>query len=80
MHSATKLRRKSNVDYRVSPTPVFKTKKLANIEVGGRGGAYKYPAAGSRDEPTRLQVDSPVAERTQGLEAQVHKVFALENK
>ena len=35
------------------------------------------PAAGSRDEPTRLQVESPVAERKQGFEVQVHKCFVL---
>ena len=27
--------------------------------------AYTYPAAGSRDEPTRLHVETPVAERKQ---------------
>ena len=36
------------------------------------------PAAGSRDEPTRLPVESPVAERKQALEVQVHKSFVLE--
>ena len=29
------------------------------------------PAAGSRDEPTRLHVEGPVAERKQGYKAQV---------
>ena len=38
------------------------------------------PAAGSRDEPTRLPVESPVAERKQAFEVQVHKVFVLEVK
>jgi len=35
------------------------------------------PAAGSRDEPTRLHVEGPVAERKQGIEVQVNKVFVL---
>ena len=38
------------------------------------------PAAGSRDEPTRLHVEAPVAERKQAFEVQVHKVFVLEEK
>ena len=38
------------------------------------------PAAGSRDEPTRLHVEDPVAERKQAFEVQVHKVFVLEVK
>ena len=36
------------------------------------------PAAGSRDEPTRLHVEGPVAERKQRIEVQVHKGFVLE--
>ena len=35
------------------------------------------PAAGSRDKPTRLHVESPVAERKQNFEVQVHKGFVL---
>ena len=35
------------------------------------------PAAGSRDEPTRLQVEIPVAERKQAFEVQVHKSLFL---
>ena len=35
------------------------------------------PAAGSRDEPTRLQVESPVAERKQGIEVQVTRALFL---
>ena len=35
------------------------------------------PAAGSRDEPIRLHVESPVAERKQAFEVQVHKSFVL---
>ena len=38
------------------------------------------PAAGSRDELTRLLVEDPVAERKQGFEVQVHTVFVLEDK
>ena len=38
------------------------------------------PAAGSRDEPTRLPVEDPVAERKLAFEVQVHKVFVLEVK
>ena len=38
------------------------------------------PAAGSMDEPTRLHVEDPVAERKQAFEVQVHKVFVLEVK
>ena len=38
------------------------------------------PAAGSRDEPTRLHVEGPVAEWKQGIEVQVHKGFVLEVK
>ena len=35
------------------------------------------PAAGSRDEPTRLHVESPVAERKQGFEVTSSKVLFL---
>ena len=35
------------------------------------------PAAGSRDEPTRLQVESPVAERKQRIEVQVTRALFL---
>ena len=35
------------------------------------------PAAGSRDEPTRLHVETPVAERKQRIEVQVNKGFVL---
>ena len=35
------------------------------------------PAAGSRDEPTRLPVEDPVAERRQRIEVQVHKSSVL---
>ena len=35
------------------------------------------PAAGSRDEPTRLHVEGPVAERKQGYKAQVVIVLSL---
>ena len=35
------------------------------------------PAAGSRDEPTRLQVEDPVAERKQGIEVQVTRALFL---
>ena len=35
------------------------------------------PAAGSRDEPTRLHVEGPVAERKQAFDVQVHKSFVL---
>ena len=34
-------------------------------------------AAGSRDEPTRLPVESPVAERKQGFEVQVTSALFL---
>ena len=37
------------------------------------------PAAGSRDEPTRLQVESPVAERKQGIEVQVTRALFLKS-
>ena len=35
------------------------------------------PAAGSRDEPTRLHVEAPVAERKQGFEVQVTSALFL---
>ena len=35
------------------------------------------PAAGSRDEPTRLHVEAPVAERKQGYKAKVIIVLSL---
>ena len=35
------------------------------------------PAAGSRDEPTRLPVEGPVAERKQGFEVQVTSALFL---
>ena len=35
------------------------------------------PAAGSRDEPTRLPVEDPVAERKQGIEVQVTRALFL---
>ena len=35
------------------------------------------PAAGSRDEPTRLHVEGPVAERKQGSRSQVVNVLSL---
>ena len=35
------------------------------------------PAAGSRDEPTRLHVETPVAERKQAYKAQVIIVLSL---
>ena len=35
------------------------------------------PAAGSRDEPTRLHVEAPVAERKQGIEVQVTRALFL---
>ena len=35
------------------------------------------PAAGSRDEPTRLHVEDPVAERKQGFEVQVTSALFL---
>ena len=35
------------------------------------------PAAGSRDEPNRLPVEGPVAERKQGIEVQVTKALFL---
>ena len=35
------------------------------------------PAAGSRDEPTRLHVEGPVAERKQGSEVQVARALFL---
>ena len=35
------------------------------------------PAAGSRDEPTRLPVEAPVAERKQGFEVQVTRALFL---
>ena len=35
------------------------------------------PAAGSRDEPTRLPVEAPVAERKQGFEVQVARSLLL---
>ena len=35
------------------------------------------PAAGSRDEPTRLHVEVPVAERKQGIEVQVTSALFL---
>ena len=39
------------------------------------------PAAGSRDEPTRLHVEDPVAEREQAFEAQVTRsLFLKSNK
>jgi len=33
------------------------------------------PAAGSRDEPTRLHVEAPVAERKQRIEVQVTRAL-----
>ena len=35
------------------------------------------PAAGSRDEPTRLHVEGPVAERKQRIEVQVTRALFL---
>ena len=35
------------------------------------------PAAGSRDEPTRLPVEIPVAERKQGFQVQVTSALFL---
>ena len=35
------------------------------------------PAAGSRDEPTRLPVEDPVAERKQRIEVQVTRALFL---
>ena len=35
------------------------------------------PAAGSRDEPTRLHVEGPVAERKQRIEVQVARALFL---
>ena len=35
------------------------------------------PAAGSRDEPTRLPVEAPVAERKQAFEVQVTRALFL---
>ena len=35
------------------------------------------PAAGSRDEPIRLHVESPVAERKQRIEVQVARALFL---
>ena len=35
------------------------------------------PAAGSRDEPTRLHVEDPVAERKQAFEVQVTRALFL---
>ena len=35
------------------------------------------PAAGSRDEPTRLHVETPVAERKQRIEVQVARALFL---
>ena len=35
------------------------------------------PAAGSRDEPTRLHVEGPIAERKQGSRSQVINVLFL---
>ena len=37
------------------------------------------PAAGSRDEPTRLHVETPVAERKQGFEVQVTSALFLKS-
>ena len=37
------------------------------------------PAAGSRDEPTRLHVESPVAERKQRIEVQVARALFLKS-
>ena len=39
--------------------------------------ARQFPAAGSRDEPTRLQVEGPVVERKQAFEVQVHNSFVV---
>ena len=35
------------------------------------------PAAGSRDEPTRLPVETPIAERKQRIEVQVTRALLL---
>ena len=37
------------------------------------------PAAGSRDEPTRLPVEAPVAERKQAFEVQVTRALFLKS-
>ena len=37
------------------------------------------PAAGSRDEPTKLPVEDPVAERKQGIEVQVTRALFLKS-
>ena len=42
MQSAAKLRRESNAVYQISPTTISDISKYAKIEVGGRGGAYKF--------------------------------------
>ena len=42
MRSAAKLRRESNAVDQINPTPILDTKIHPQIEVGGKGGAYKY--------------------------------------
>ena len=50
-------------------TPTSRGRVLAEGDVD--------PAAGSRDEPTRLHVEAPVAERKQGFEVQVTSALFL---
>ena len=71
-----------------------KTPKEVLLSLGKTQGAKKHvqtargrvlaeggvdPAAGSRDEPTRLHVESPVAERKQGIEVQVTRALFLKS-
>ena len=76
MHSAAKLRRESNAAYQINPIPVYDTNEYAKKRSAAEAEPIN-PAAGSRDEPTRLPVEDPVAERKQRIEVQVHKGFVL---
>ena len=65
-----------NGNYALGKTPGCKKHvKTARGRVLAEGDVD--PAAGSRDEPTRLQVEGPVAERKQAFEVQVHKSLFL---
>ena len=61
--------------YWVKPQSAKKPVPTTRGRVLAEGGLD--PAAGSRDEPTRLPVEGPVAERKQGFEVQVTSALFL---
>ena len=76
MHSAAKLRRKSDAVDQINTMSIFVFKEYAQKKSAAEAEPIN-PAAGSRGEPTRLPVESPVAQRKQGIEVQVTRALFL---